>query len=48
MRGPPGLDTEGERPISLLELIGTGPDRSLAHKQVFCDPQGSPLLILVV
>ena len=36
MRGPPGLDTEGERPTSLLESIGTGPDRSLAHKQDSC------------
>ena len=37
MRGCTGLDTQGERSISLPECLGTGPDRSLAHKQDSCE-----------
>ena len=41
MRGATGLDTQGERSISLPECLGTGPDRSLAHKQDSCESQGN-------
>ena len=42
MRGGVGLDTQGERSISLPECLGTGPDRSPARKQDSCEPQGPP------
>ena len=37
MRGWTGLDTQGERSVSLPECLGTGPDRSLSHKQDSCE-----------
>ena len=36
MRGATGLDTQGERSISLPECPGTGPDWSPAGKQDSC------------
>ena len=48
MRGATGLDTQGERSISLPECLGTGPDRSFACKQDSRDPQGSPLLFFAL
>ena len=37
MRGATGLDTQGERSISLPECLGTGPDRSFACKHYSCE-----------
>ena len=48
MRGGTGLDTQGERSISLPECLGTGRERSPAGKQDSCEPQGSPLLFFEV